>query len=514
MNIRTDIIAEHLKNYYDILLSKTDKRVSLCSFRFYDKNELKPGILYIMGIGDFAYFNRFSPDNAYIVVGVNISSIPKNLEYLQHTDIIYIEEADNTSLSNHLSDIFDLYNSWEDEMDSCSLNMDGLQKIINCSVNILKGSIILADYRFNYVAYSADWANEINLIRRNYEGHTPDYIVSDLLTNPEYMKIQNSRELFEYPIHNHKELVDAYCYNIFKPHENEYRVRILFVPKTYPAPASSLYLLKIFAEKLEKIYNEIPDNSLPVTSYHELRSAIRSGVEKEPYSISLLNSTLHYVGWNINDTYELLTFRPYFFDDTKEINGVSQVQLELMLPYSCTILYKKDIVAVINLSKGGLSEKDINSSLFSDFIREHLYKVGASVSFSDFTHLNQAYIESIIALQQGNRIDNTLWFYNFSDYTFSYIIEHCQSEINSRDLCLPGFITLMDYDKKHKTDYVKTLCQFVECKYNVTHTAEKLFLHRTTLIKHLDKIWEISGIDINNWKQRVHLVLSIEIMKK
>ena len=438
MNITTDIIAKHLSENYVISSNDSPKKATLCSFRFYDKKNIEPNILYIMRPSDFAYLDISQSENAYLVAGV-----VQNLKELSDgnrsaADVIYIKnDVDLSILTNRLCDIFDLYNEWERKLDKCPANMEGLQEMIDISGDILDGSVIMADYRFNYVAFSREWAGEINLIKNAWHGQTPDYIVEDLLTNPDYIRLQNSREIFEYPIHRHDRLVNAYCCNLFRPREEEYRVRILYVPKSYPAKSSSLYLLKFFAEKMTRIYNEIPDTSLPFSSYHELRSAIRNGIEKEPYSRGILNSTLRYIGWDIKDTYQLLTFTPYFFEDTKEINGVTQLQLEIMIPYSCTVIYEKSIVAVINLTKAGFSKAGIDTSLIAGFIRDHLYKVGASVPFDDFGRLDQAYLEAKTALAQGNRKDSSFWFYSFGSYSFSYIIEHCQSEISSRDLCHP-----------------------------------------------------------------------------
>lgn len=48
----------------------------------------------------------------------------------------------------------------------------------------------------------------------------------------------------------------------------------------------------------------------------------------------------------------------------------------------------------------------------------------------------------------------------------------------------------------------------------MTHTADKLFVHRTTLLKHLKKIDEISNLDLDDWKTRLHLCLSFQFLSE
>lgn len=519
MEISTQIIAQHLSRQYKILLNNEEANTSLCSFRFYESTQTQARLLYVMRAGHFAYFDDFRPDCAYLIVGTVCTDSFQPYRFKgTMPDIIWLEnDVDLLFLSNQLNEIFDFYNQWEQELNSCTPDINGLQKMIDCSDGRLHGAIILADYMFNYVGYSASWAGEIQKIRALNHGQTPSYIVEDLLTNPEYLAVQNVHYIFEYPIHRHDGLEKAYCYNLFRPGEEEYHVRILFVPDSYPATRAELSLLQYFGEKLTILYNQLSDYSMPFFSYHELRSAVKNGLEKEPVSKALLKTTLRFVNWNLNDHYQLLTFTPYFLENTREINAVTRSQLEVMIPGSCSVIHDNRIVLLINLSRGssgGTSRSPFGSDTFSNFIRDHLYKVGASAEFHDFTYLHQAYRESMIALEQGNRRDSTFWFYSFTSYSLPYMVEQCQRELSIHNLCIPGLITLQNYDASHGTSYVNALYQFINCKYNVTHTAKKLYLHRTTFLKHLKKIEEISALNLDDWDTRLHLMLSMQFLLK
>lgn len=62
------------------------------------------------------------------------------------------------------------------------------------------------------------------------------------------------------------------------------------------------------------------------------------------------------------------------------------------------------------------------------------------------------------------------------------------------------------------TEYYKTLYALIFHKYNTSHAANALFIHRTTLISRLTKIFEISNIDLDDYDTRLYLMISFYIL--
>ena len=511
MFINTSILIHHFRQNHHILQSRSTGNPSLCSLRIYDDLTPRPGHLYIIRPEQLAFFDSEEENIALLCCG--LTEAP-DLS-LKQDYILLRDNLDLTTLCNELNDIFDLYNSWEAQLNLCKNGIPGIQKMLDISRDILRGSIILSNFHFNYLAYTRDFENSIKLIREKHNGQTPPYIAEELLTNPDYLKVQNSRNIFEYPIHDGVGTIPALCYNLFRENEDEYRARILFAPDTVPATEDQYYLLDFLARKLNVLYNETSDYSLPFPSFNGLRKGILKCIEKAPSSISLLAPTLKEVHWNPTDEYLLLKFTPYFLGSNKEINAVSRSQLEIMYPDSCAVLYEDNIVLVVNLSKNKIHKRDIETDLkdnLSLFLRENLYKVGISNHFHDFSGVHSAYLEASAALQIGNIKNSMFWYYRFSDYALDYILDKCKEEIDSRSLCYQELFTLMDYDKMHDTDLTNALRTYIECQFNVTHAAEKLFVHRTTLLKHLKKITQITDIDLSDIRTRIHLAISFQLL--
>lgn len=64
---------------------------------------------------------------------------------------------------------------------------------------------------------------------------------------------------------------------------------------------------------------------------------------------------------------------------------------------------------------------------------------------------------------------------------------------------------LLDYDRKHHSDLVHTLSQYLEYGGNYNATAADLVIHRSTLRYRLRRIREISGIKLNDVDNRFNL---------
>lgn len=52
---------------------------------------------------------------------------------------------------------------------------------------------MLADNHFNHLTSTADFEEDILIVRKDSNGSTPNYVVDDILTDPDYIRQRNSR---------------------------------------------------------------------------------------------------------------------------------------------------------------------------------------------------------------------------------------------------------------------------------------------------------------------------------
>jgi sugar diacid utilization regulator len=72
---------------------------------------------------------------------------------------------------------------------------------------------------------------------------------------------------------------------------------------------------------------------------------------------------------------------------------------------------------------------------------------------------------------------------------------------------------LAAYDEQYETDLVRTLETFLEADGNVAGTAQRLFTHRHTIYYRLERVRELSGLDVSSSDGREKLSLGLKAMR-
>ncbi len=70
---------------------------------------------------------------------------------------------------------------------------------------------------------------------------------------------------------------------------------------------------------------------------------------------------------------------------------------------------------------------------------------------------------------------------------------------------------LIGYDKEHEGELIKTLRAFFANHGNLSRTAEQLILHRNTVTYRLERIEELTGLDLENEDDRFRLQLALKL---
>lgn len=73
--------------------------------------------------------------------------------------------------------------------------------------------------------------------------------------------------------------------------------------------------------------------------------------------------------------------------------------------------------------------------------------------------------------------------------------------------------TVAAYDEQYETELVRTLDTFLDGDGNVARTAERLFTHRHTIRYRLDRVRELSGLDVGSTEGRERLSLGLKAMR-
>ena len=93
------------------------------------------------------------------------------------------------------------------------------------------------------------------------------------------------------------------------------------------------------------------------------------------------------------------------------------------------------------------------------------------------------------------------------------LLSHYQDRGVASAFCQDVLGTLVAYDRTRNADLLQTLRVYFHCNGNAVESAERLFLHRNSLLYRLQRIEEILGVDLKDSQTRLTLHLAVELVE-
>ena len=102
----------------------------------------------------------------------------------------------------------------------------------------------------------------------------------------------------------------------------------------------------------------------------------------------------------------------------------------------------------------------------------------------------------------------------FRDHVLPCMLDACLNELPVESLLTQGLRTLIDHDRQKNSEYLHTLDLYLQNETSVSRTAEALFIHRSSLLKRLDKICRLLGSTLDSPEERLYLRLCLEHLQR
>ncbi|HUZ76882.1 MAG TPA: helix-turn-helix domain-containing protein [Chloroflexota bacterium] len=116
---------------------------------------------------------------------------------------------------------------------------------------------------------------------------------------------------------------------------------------------------------------------------------------------------------------------------------------------------------------------------------------------------------SLDIMRRCGRQKQVVFFQTLGVYRLLSLIED-RGELNK--LAEQALGPVLQYDRVHGTQWVRTLGNYLESGRNLDSTARSMFIHVNTLKYRLKRIQDIAGLDLNSAEERFNLHLAIKIL--
>ncbi|MDI6825099.1 MAG: PucR family transcriptional regulator ligand-binding domain-containing protein [Bacillota bacterium] len=132
----------------------------------------------------------------------------------------------------------------------------------------------------------------------------------------------------------------------------------------------------------------------------------------------------------------------------------------------------------------------------------------------DIMGLAVSYREAKQALDLGRRLwgGNRVILYDELGF-YRVLSQYPLDSEEMRQFCQDTLGPVVEYDRRTRSDLLKTLEVYLDCMGSWNRAAEVLCVHPNTLGYRLNRIQELLGVDLNSPEQRLHLQLALKILR-
>lgn len=391
-----------------------------------------------------------------------------------------------------LSILYKIYNlilslqNWDQKLQENILSPYHFFQLFSIGREIYPYPFCLINHDFTIVGMTKDMYQLSPTGERPKNDKISDYRAGELLNDPDFQKTSSVTGIYTYP--SHQKNTTRLCINVTQ--NGNYLGRVLSdVKDDTPGIRALLWHLADYLKRGFLSYTDDVMVSRANDSLHQLVSDLLINEKSHIDDIPLILSRYH---WDEDSLYRVavislshqqsnLTLRPYLSN-----------LLEKKFKNSCAVS-EGDTIALISPSPS--DEKEYQKELLSATSTWSL-KIGVSSPIS-FKNLKTGYQQAIFALQcEANSNDDTNCRF-FSTCRIEYIVTILKQEMPDEDFCHPGIRKLISKDKKENTNNEELIWELICSGFNVTKAAEKCYVNRSTFIRRLHKISQITGINFN-----------------
>ncbi|MGI6326611.1 MAG: PucR family transcriptional regulator [Saccharofermentanales bacterium] len=195
------------------------------------------------------------------------------------------------------------------------------------------------------------------------------------------------------------------------------------------------------------------------------------------------------------------------------LNNYNQIFFNIW-EQSYSFLYNNTFVLLVSGNDDVLLD-EARLRILNQRLEEYGCFAGVSDSFSQINiHIRNYYHRANAALSMARVISNTGRRYlNFTEVILNYIVKYADLP-SSHHLVNPRVLVLLDYDRKHASDYLLTLRCFLLYDKNTRTVCNLLHIHRNTLYYRLKRIYQILQLDIYKTTNMLDLQLSFALLER
>lgn len=159
-------------------------------------------------------------------------------------------------------------------------------------------------------------------------------------------------------------------------------------------------------------------------------------------------------------------------------------ELKAILGCELCFGYREHLVAVVPMGTAYKARDALKG-----YLKAHALLAGVSHPFPRLEDLREHYSQAAAVAQSASVQDGVMQFY--ASRVFHEVAKQIKFDVTREVLCNLDIRNLVEYDRSHQTKLAKTLKEFIASGHNVQLTAQKLGIHRNSVLARIEKVKSI-----------------------
>ncbi len=226
---------------------------------------------------------------------------------------------------------------------------------------------------------------------------------------------------------------------------------------------------------------------------------------------SIIKQRVKTLNWKTTPNMFMMTLSGASADIFDKKAQLISKQINAFFPYSRWIIHEGRIVFLLFLA-GPTPEEITRDDSIEEYLRINDLYASVSRCFHSFLEVRKHFDESLIATEFGMKFNPKSHIHFYQDYVCQHIGRIVSESYPLNNFYHPAVVEIHEYDKKHKTNLLETLKEYIDHPDNPTIVSEHLFVHKNTLFYRMNKMKEIFGINLSDGEERLKIHLTLKFM--
>lgn len=508
MDINT--LIEGLNQFQPQLFGRQNTSCDVKTLRLFIKGQtfFDSEVLYL---GNAALLPQEIQQNEFIFICLGMPENASDYDNSSFSLITIEKKCSSEEIINHIQDLLSRtlkFTSLIQILMNSLLSNQGLQTLVDQATEFFENPIYVVDLQGKYIAISSrDFPDNAFLNQERQEGYIDEEGIRIIRQYriDENVRTSDKPYFFDNPLKKEKMLISAI-------HIQGIEVGHIMIQECHsPFNNLSYELLVRFSQIISM---ELQKDSVFTYNKGVFYSYFLADLlGKTERNTAYVTKRLRTLGYNLKEELYILTIPSISSHSSTLQLDVITNQISRILRGSIYVIYEDTIVFLISREKyKGFSEREIVR--LSEFLSANDLKAGISNFYRDINDTRRFYKQAISSVKMGIHLQSPHPLCYYKDYYVHLIFQICEkADPEIRYLIHPGLMQLYNYDKEKNTTFVSTLREYLKSPGQSSKIADKLNIHKNTLLYRIRKIKEITDCTLKQGDDYMFLGLSFKLME-